>query len=108
MKNIILIFVIFVGSNLIGQENSPKTLADSLKGLNIDDLYMDFSIPKVTAFSLLNVDPSNILKPGAVKKFAIGAGTFADSSGTGKSGIAAEWSPFFNFFSNGKRMVKSF
>lgn len=108
MKNLILIFAIFVGSNLIGQENSPKTLADSLEDIEIDDVYMDFSIPKVTAFSLLNVDPSNILKPGVVKKFSMGVGTFADTSGTGKTGIAAEWSPFLTFSDSAIGWTKAF
>lgn len=94
MKKIILIIALISSGSFFSQEDSNSDSSD------IDDFYMDFSISKVTAFSLLNVEPSNILKPGTIKEFAMGVGSYVDLNGNFKPGLAMEWAPFMTFNNN--------
>ena len=61
MKKIIslCLIIITVHINLIAQTDK---LSDKYK--------LDFVIPDIPAFKALNIDPSNILRPSDVKKFA--------------------------------------
>lgn len=61
---------------------------------SVDDLYIDFPIPDITAFSLLGVNPSNIARPASVKEFSAALLNAAGLTGSITSGVAVEWAPF--------------
>lgn len=93
MKKTILLTFVFITNLILCQEDIKSDTSVS----SIDNYYIDFSIPKVTAFSLLNIEPSNILKPGTVKELVLGLGGYFDSKGNYKSGLAMEWAPLMTF-----------
>jgi len=78
------LIIIVVHINLLAQTDK---LSDKYK--------LDFVIPDIPAFKALNIDPSNILRPSDVKKFAVMLAPFYSN---GKPGIprnfALEFSPW--------------
>jgi len=64
---------------------------------DIRNYYMDFSVSEITAFSLLNTEPSSISRPGTVKEFAGSLGSYLTKDGSIKPGLALEWAPLKTF-----------
>lgn len=75
---------------------SPAANSDS-NGKNIDEYYMDFSPTEVSAFSILDVKPSKIDRPGTVKELVIGVSNAVNESGSISPGFAIEWAPMMTF-----------
>ncbi len=69
-------------------QNDPKDL---------DVLYHDFSIPDLTAFTLLDVNPNNVSRPANSKEFQGGIIDIASGGKNISPGIALEWAPFITF-----------
>jgi hypothetical protein len=61
---------------------------------SIDDYYVDFAVPDITAFSILDINTSNVVRPGNVKEFAAGIQNYIDEKGNLKPGLALEFAPF--------------
>ena len=63
---------------------------------NLSDKYkLDFVIPDIPAFKALNIDPSNILRPSDVKKFAVMLAPFYNNGHPGiPKNFALEFSPW--------------
>ena len=63
---------------------------------NLSDKYkLDFVIPDIPAFKALNIDPSNILRPSDVKKFAVMLAPFYNNGNPGiPKNFALEFSPW--------------
>lgn len=64
------------------------------------DFYMDFAVPELTAFSILDIEPTSISKPGNIREFALGITNFVNTKGDLRSGLAIEWAPFKTFNRN--------
>jgi len=65
--------------------------------LELRDFYMDFAVPEITAFSILDIEPSTVSKPGNIKEFALGVTNFVNKNGDLRAGLAVEWAPFKTF-----------
>lgn len=63
--------------------------------LTIDDYYIDFAIPDLSAYSLLNISPDNINKPRNIKELSF---TLLNINKDGKinPGVGVEWSPLYS------------
>lgn len=73
--------------------------------LTINDLYIDFAIPDMSAFNILGETPKNIAKPGNIKDFSA---EILNISGGGMNitpGIALELNPYLIF--NSRKEVKN-
>lgn len=88
--NVILLCV--VPFCLWAQTDKKNTLE-----LEIKDLYLDFAIPEISAFSILNIEPNSITKPGNIKELALGITNYVNSKGDLRAGLAIEWAPFMTF-----------
>ena len=62
-KNISVLLILIFIIPLLAQSQ------DSIK--NIDNYYIDFSVPDVGAFTMLNTTPDHISTPGTPKEFAV-------------------------------------
>lgn len=69
------------------------------EALTIDDYYVDFSVPDISALSMLGVENDEIVRPGNLKEFAAGVANFVDTDGSLKPAYALEWS-FLKTFTN--------
>ncbi len=65
--------------------------------IELRDFYMDFSTPGISAFSILDIEPSAISRPGNLKEFALGVTNFVNTKGDLRAGLAMEWAPFYTF-----------
>lgn len=92
-KNIIVLLVFVTFFNIAYSQN--------IDTLTIDDYYIDFSVPDLSALSMLGVENNEIVRPGNLKEFAAGIANFLDSDGSIKPAYAVEWS-FLKTFSNTK------
>lgn len=68
--------------------------AQNRDSISIDDYYVDFSVPDITAFSILDVSPNDVVRPGNVKEFAAGVINYISESGNLKPGLAIELAPY--------------
>lgn len=68
--------------------------------LTINDLYIDFAIPDVSAFNMLGETPQNISKPGNIKDFSAQVLNIASSGKSITPGIAIEVNPYLIFNNN--------
>lgn len=62
--------------------------------ITINDLYIDFAIPDVSAFNMLGQTPLNISRPGNIKDIALQALNMANAGKNITSGIATEITPY--------------
>ncbi|SKC42161.1 hypothetical protein [Ohtaekwangia koreensis] len=86
MKKIILICIgILAGASLYAQ--NPDSIT-------IDDYYVDFSVPDITAFSILDINSNDVVRPGNVKELAVGIQNYVDQDGNLKPGLAMEIAPY--------------
>ena len=70
---------------------------------SIDDYYIDFSVPNLTAFSLLDITSEEITRPGNLKDFAAAISNTIDTDGKIRPGLAIEFAPFLG----GKDEIKT-
>ena len=98
MKKLIILFGILLTSVFAVVQAQDSSLK------NIDDFYMDLSVSDLSAFQMLSVNPSQVLKPSSAKEFAIGFSGL-DSSGKIKPGFALSWSPFQTFNKTAKSVA---
>ncbi len=80
----------FIVGNICFAQDSEEDVKDTLK---ISDLYIDFAIPDITAFSLMENNTNEIGRPGNLKEFAIGIANIVNKEGKLSPGIALEWTP---------------
>ena len=92
MKNTLSWICILLCFGAFSQDDDNRK--DSIE---TDDFYIDFSVPDITAFSILDIEPSTISRPGSVKEFAMGLTNFVSKSGELRPGLAVEWAPFKTF-----------
>lgn len=78
---ILFVIIIIITSKLFGQEKS------------IDDYYVDFAIPDISAATLLGISPNNVSRPGDVKEIGIQLLNTFNQEGKIVQGLAVEWSP---------------
>ena len=83
MKNIILTIILI----LFSLSTRTQTTESS-----IDDFYCDYSVPDLSALSMLGIESDEIVRPGSVKEFAAGISKFINTDGTIKPAYAIEWS----------------
>jgi hypothetical protein len=65
--------------------------------LTTDDYYIDFSVPDLGAFTLLNTKPDNITTPGNTKEFAASLLNLVSGGSNITSGLAIDWAPVKTF-----------
>jgi hypothetical protein len=90
-KFLIVAMVVFTAEQLFSQQRDTT---------NIDDFYIDFSVPDLSALSLLGIKNDEIVRPGNMKEFAAALANFVDSDGSLKSALALEWSFMRTFKKN--------
>ncbi len=64
---------------------------------SIDSLYIDFSIPDLSAFTMLGVNSNQISRPNTVKELSAALLNSAGSLGSIATGVAVEWAPAQTF-----------
>ena len=64
------------------------------RDITIDEYYVDFAVPDITAFSILDINTNNVVRPGNVKEFAAGVLNYIDDNGNLKPGLAIEIAPY--------------
>lgn len=86
-----LVCLMLISFKGFGQDNDkPRTL---------DDFYIDFATPDISAFQLLGKTPNDISRPGNIKELA--ASTFAfNNKGFINPGLGIDWSPGYTLGSN--------
>jgi hypothetical protein len=62
---------------------------------NINDLYVDFSIPDNSAFKMLNIKDEDVSRPGNLKEFSIHFLNLVTSGSKISQGLAVEWAPLY-------------
>lgn len=85
MKYLIIVVCLIISHTCVNAQSDST--------YSIDDMYMDFAAPEITAFSLLNVNGDEIMRPGNLQQFAYSTGTNLLSGGNITPGFAAELSP---------------
>lgn len=85
----IQLFIILLCINIL----SANSLYSQIK--EIDDLYVDFSIPDNSAFKLLNVKEEAVSRPGNLKEFSIHFLNLVTSGSNISQGLAIEWAPLY-------------
>jgi hypothetical protein len=85
-----ILFTIIICASTIGTWAQSDTL-------EIKDFYLDFATPEISAFSIMDIEPSAISKPGNIKEFALGITNFVNSKGDLRTGLAVEWAPLMTF-----------
>lgn len=73
---------------------------DNKKETTLENLYIDLSVPDLSAFTLLNIQPTNTVKPGNIKELSAALFNIYNISGKISPGIAVEWSPYLTFNKN--------
>jgi hypothetical protein len=86
MKKTLCAFLLILNSSVL----FSQTPGDTTK---ISDLYLDFAIPDLGAFTLLGVSPQSAIRPGTPKELGT---QILNAAGNGKliqPGVAVDWSP---------------
>ncbi|WP_424962410.1 hypothetical protein [Ekhidna sp.] len=92
MKKLLLSLSIFtVLFRLYAQEDQEKDT------ITIEDYYIDFAVPDLSALGMLGIENDEIVRPGNLKKFAAGIANFVDTDGSLKQALALEWN-FMNTY----------
>jgi hypothetical protein len=63
----------------------------------LNDYYLDFSVPDLGAFTLLNIKPGNVSNPGNTKELAASLMDLAGGGSKITPGLAIDWSPLQTF-----------
>jgi len=80
-------------SFLIGIGNSQVTIPDS----SAYQYKLDYDIPESPAFSILDANPSKIMRGSAAKEFALNVANNFISNNKQEAGIATDFNPYFVF-----------
>ena len=80
-------------SFLIGTVNSQITIPDS----SAYQYKLDYDIPESPAFSILDANPSKIMRGSAAKEFALNVANNFISNNKQEAGIATDFNPYFVF-----------
>lgn len=93
MLNIKAICICFLALSLFSTFVSAQN--SSSKDQSIEDLKTKYAVPDAPAFTILDENPSSILKPASVKEIAIGFSSFLDNKNqiSLPKSFAAEFSP---------------
>ncbi len=100
MKNIfsiiaVLCSVVLLSVPTFAQDDEEKVSFKDDDTLNIDDMYMDFAVPELSAFSMLDVQGDEIVRAGSIKKFAVSMASAFDNGQEIKPGFAVEFAPSY-------------
>jgi hypothetical protein len=93
MKRSILFFAICLTGNLALAQNEKP---------DIDDFYIDYAVPDVSALGMLDIKNDEIVRPGNMKEFAAALSNFVDRDGSLKPALALEWSFIRTFNKNAR------
>jgi len=88
-KWFVLLACLFVLKTMFAQTE------DSIK--NLDLYYVDFAVPDVGAFTLLNTTPDHVSTPGTPKEFAMSLLNAVGNNQDITPGLAIEWAPMKTF-----------
>ena len=61
--------------------------------ISIDDYYIDFGVPDLTALTLIGANANKVLRPGTMKELATGFLSVAETGSDIRPGVAVEWTP---------------
>lgn len=75
--------------------SQSQTTADSIAAM-----YIDFSPPDLSAFTLLGVNSNAVTRPGNLKELSVAFLNAASINGKITPGVAIEWSPYHTIGSN--------
>ena len=87
MKKLIVLFAMLMVVRLIIAQNKTDSI------YSINDLYIDYSAPDISAFSMLGVTEEQIVRPGNLKQFSAGLANLLSSGNKIQTGFATEYSP---------------
>lgn len=65
------------------------------ESISADDFYIDFTIPDLSAFSLLNTKPITTSAPGYLKEFAFEVANQSIDADIVPPGLAVQWAPLY-------------
>ncbi len=82
MKNIFILMLLLT---------SVHVMAQNKDSISIDDYYIDFSVPDLSALGMLGIENDEIVRPGNLKEFAAAITNYVDSDGSLKPAMALEW-----------------
>jgi|GEM_PF-5814410 len=71
----------------------------------VDDLYADFSVPDLSAYTLLGINSNAVNRPGNVKEFAAGMLTMVSAVPNIYPGIAFEYAPAYTRLRNLEKKI---
>lgn len=91
MKKLLLLGLMALSLTSFSQDRETKDT------LEIDDFYIDFTVPDISAFSILDIEPNSVSKPGNIKEFSLGLTNYISKDGDLRPGLAVEWAPFMTF-----------
>jgi hypothetical protein len=69
--------------------------ASNQEEISADDFYIDFTIPDLSAFSLLNTKPISPSAPGYLKEFAFEVANQSIDADMVPPGVAIQWAPLY-------------
>lgn len=92
MKKIYIIILLILAKSGFAQTDS----------LTIDDFYIDFATPDVSAFGLLQLNSDAIVRPGNLKEFGVALSSMANKSGDLTPGIGIEYAPLMSIAKKNK------
>lgn len=70
-----MFLVLTFGPRLLAQDGSDKEVT------NVDKLYIDFTQRELTAFTMLDIDEDEIVRPGSLRELAVQVGNFGFNTG---------------------------
>lgn len=79
------LFMLLISTPLLNAQQNSTT---------VDDLYIDFAVPDLSAFTLLGVNPQSVSRPGNVKELAVDFLPLVRNTRQISPGVAVEWAPF--------------
>lgn len=91
MRAALFIFILLIFHTTISAQSDSTT---------IDDYYVDFNVPDLSAFSMLGIENDEIVRPGNLKEFAAGISNFVDTDGSLKPALGLEWTFMKSFTKN--------
>lgn len=78
---------------LLASAASAQAPPDSTEHATLDDLYIDFAAPDLTAFTLIGVDAGRVSTPGTVKALAASLANGLTADGALEQGVGVEVAP---------------
>lgn len=90
MKKLFIYLIIIVHS-------INYSIAQEKDTITMDDFYIDYSVPDIGAFTLLNLKPEQITTPGNPKELSASFLNIVSGQSYLTPGIAIDWAPFQTF-----------